>query len=188
MISSRRKGGYLAVVILGLAALAVDRFVLSGGTSEPMVAVAVERVRHAMTMSASSSDATPALSIPELPFPRGLDKWNSHSSIRDLFAPPIAVRGAELQGVEADKDSPGTDRPQHPEQANSDVFLTRHHLNGVLVFQRLKIAVVDGTWVRIGQIVDGCTLRSVSGNEARFECRDREAVLKVVKTDTLRPR
>ncbi|UCC30297.1 MAG: hypothetical protein JSU86_19115 [Phycisphaerales bacterium] len=188
MISPRKKGGYLAVVILGLAALAVDRCVLSGGTGEPMVAVAIEQSRRAMTMLVSPSDAAPTLSIPELPFPRGLDKWNSQSSIRDLFAPPVAVLRAESQGTKADKDRPGTDRPQHPEQASSDVFLTQHRLNGVMVDERLKIAIVDGTWIRIGQTVDGCTLTDVSGNEARFECHDREAVLKVVQTETSRPR
>lgn len=188
MMSPRKKGGYLAVVILGLAAIAVDRCVLSGGTGEPMVAVALEQGRRAMTTSPPFSDAAPTLSIPELPFPRGLGMSDAQPLVRDLFAPPAAVLGADSQGAKADKDRPGTGRAQRPEQASSDVFLTRHRLNGVLVDERLKIAIVDGAWTRIGQTIYGCTLKGVSGNEARFECCDGEAVLKVVKTDTLNRR
>ena len=56
-------------------------------------------------------------------------------------------------------------------------FIRRHELGGILFHEDLKIAVLDGRWMRIGELIDGCTLKKISGNTARFECYDGKAEL-----------
>lgn len=179
-MSRHRKATYLAVMALGGAILAVDRFVLSDGTTQPAVALA----GNPLAATASSSPAqTPAgMPIPELPFPRGLEPFDPDAPMRDLFEPPASALDGDPS---ADKDRLLLGLNERPERMNSAMFVARHRLGGVLVHERLRIAVVDGVWLRTGQAVDGCTLADISGDEVRFECLDGEAVLKMTDTRTL---
>jgi hypothetical protein len=118
------------------------------------------------------------LAIPELPFPNDLSPLDQVVAVRDLFAPPMSVLDPSTDGTSTDKHGtePGDDR-------TGAVFLTQHRLTGVLIREGLEIAVVDDTWVQIGQELDGCMLVALSGNEATFACPDQEVVLKVVEAE-----
>ena len=66
-------------------------------------------------------------------------------------------------------------------------IVTELILDGVLIQQRLRMAVLEGRPVRIGDTVDGCVLKKIAGYRAEFECHDGPAVLKVRDIDTYRP-
>ncbi|MGB2984558.1 MAG: hypothetical protein WBE26_01635 [Phycisphaerae bacterium] len=178
-MSRQRKGAYLTLLAVGAAALAVDRWILTEGITEPDAAFALGAGGSAPVIASPPPEPTSTLSIPELPFPRGLEPLDQQGLARDLFAPPTLATDRDSS---TDKDQRETNGRGGARRANSATFVTQHRLNGVLVHQRLKIAIVDGAWVRIGELVDGCTLAAVSGNEARFQCHDAEAVLNVGET------
>ena len=184
-MSRRKRWAYLVVMLCGGIALSVDRFFLSGEAAEPSVAAATERIPLHAASPAVSSDATPALSMPELPFPRGVAAYTSVSRIRDLFAPPAAVLKGSLDGATADKGRSGLNPGERSGHVGHAKFAAQHRANGVMSQGRLKIAIVDGAWLQIGQSIDGCELTSILGNEVRFECYDGEAVLAVTGAGTL---
>src|SRR3990172_4840638 len=137
-MSRGKKRAYVAVMLLGGAALVVDRFILTSSVTAPARVAASDTRLPARAPAAAPATPDAALSIPELPFPRGLPAWDPHGPIRDLFAPfpnqestdkARSPRGAEDKGTCA-------------------VFATQHHLDAVLLQERLRIAIVDGAWVR----------------------------------------
>jgi hypothetical protein len=174
----RKKQVYFVILIVSGLALAVDRFVLSGSVSAP------EKVKASPPEAlASPADSTVAAAegeapaIPELPFPHGVERFTFGSDIPDLFAPPRHfVRGDTVPSVTGVDNPGGEDKPP-TRGLNSSAFAIQHELDGVLDHQRLKIAIIGGRWMRIGDEIDGCTLARISGDVARFECRDGEAVL-----------
>jgi hypothetical protein len=177
-MTRRKKRLYLGVMILSGLALFVDRFILSESVMVPDPAIgspAEPAGRHAGAVSTATEDA---LSIPELPFPRGVEHFTFGSEIPDLFAPPTAAsdENAARPGG-SDNDPLATDARQS-KGAGRAAFLTDHELGGLLTHERLRIAIVDGRWLRLGDEVDGCTLTRISGKEAVFDCYDGEAVLK----------
>ena len=169
-----RKRAYLMVLAVGALALAVDQCVLTSGGTEPSTAIAAN---SGLPVAGPSPGATaePARSIPELPFPRGLKSTSGQMPIRDLFFPPNLAGTRGSARLAADKG-----RRNASDSVGRAMFVTRHRLDGVMALQRLRIAVVDGAWIRVGDSLDGCELTDVSGNEARFECADGEATLEVI--------
>ena len=51
----------------------------------------------------------------------------------------------------------------------------------------LRIAIVDGVWVREGAKFDGCKLERISNNQAVFSCYDGDATLVAGTPDLLFP-
>jgi hypothetical protein len=174
----RKKQVYFGIMIVSGLALAVDRFVLSESVTAPDEVKASPQETPASlagSTGAAAEEEVPA--IPELPFPRDVERFEFGSDIPDLFAPPRHfVRDATIPSVTG-ADDPGSENIPPPRGLNSGAFTIQHELDGVLDHQRLKIAIIDGRWMRIGDEVDGCTLARISGDGARFECRDGEAVL-----------
>ncbi len=183
-MSKNRKKAYLGLMVIGGAALFIDRFLLVKSVSEPSAAVALPAVEQASRLgTAPSPSGSTALSIPEIPFPRDLPDFDDDASgepIRDFFAPPRSTLQEEAEQAATDKES--RDRAAHRGLASAAMFMTQHRLEGILVHQRLRIAVVDGISLAPGQSLDGCTLVYVSDNEVRFECHDGLAVLKMTDT------
>ena len=174
-----KKRVYLGLMLLCAVALIVDRVVLSDSVTGPAVVAAAGRA------SALPASPAPPLSIPELPFPQGIEPLDPTSEIRDLFAPPPSEPQDQTDAASDNEDSstPG----QNPTgQVPRDLFVTKHVLHAVMVNERLKIAIVDGRWRRIGETIDGCTLTDISGGEVRFECYDGSASLRL-HPDELRP-
>ncbi len=174
----RRRGTYLTLLAIGAMALAVDRWILSDGATGPAVATALNPSDTNESPSAPGPTSTSKLMIPELPFPHGLETVDAGGTVRDLFAPPLFLGGENSSGSAADKDSTARDG-RNASASTSATFMAHHRLEGVLVHERLRIAIVDGIWVRVGQTIDGCRLTVLSGNEARFTCDDNEATLHV---------
>lgn len=185
MSTTRRKRVYVGVIILAVAALAVDKFFLSEGQAaglSPHGSTAPAEARGSVDRRPMSPEAVPTVRIPEVPFPRGLEPLDPSAGvfIRDFFAPPESALNRDPPDSQTDKSGRNANQPDRHGRLGRSTFVSRHRLSGVLLDQRLKIAIVDGTWLRIGQSLNGCTLASVSGNEARFECYDGEAVLEII--------
>ena len=162
-----KKKIYIALMLLGGAALVVDRCVLTPSVTMPTTAAA--------STPRAAAPSAEALATLELPFPRAIPAWDPQSPIRDLFAPYSDDDGA-------DKRSTRTSRGADAGQGTCADFVTQHRLDAVLVQESLKIAIVDGAWVRIGESVNGCVLTEVVGNKVHFRCRDGDTVI------TLSPR
>lgn len=181
MGQSRRKL-YLVLLAVSALGLVIDRFVLTGSATAPTEASAATVVRPPVGRDAVTSNAGPSASIPEIPFPTGLVAAEALLTIPDVFAPPsVRFRGKSGAGPPYNAGM-GSGGRGPSERLSGAAFESRHTLDGVLVYQRLKIAVLDGRTVRIGDTIDGCTLKDVSGYRARFECHDGPAVLKVRDT------
>jgi hypothetical protein len=122
----------------------------------------------------------PLLSVPELPFPRGAESFFEPAALsEDLFMPPPAIWVDDAVQAGTDKGESGLQGGNSPEKATRAIFVSSHRLEAVIVEKRLRIAVVDGVWLRVGQSLDGCRLMDILGSEVRFGCKDGEAVLKV---------
>jgi len=169
---------YFAVMIFSGLALFVDRFVFSDNAATPEAANASFPGVAVQSTDLSVPVAQNAPAIPELPFPREVERFTFGSEIRDVFAPPSAASSEKLGPYGAGEDGllPGDGaRARGLDRAS---FEAQHELGGVLTHERLRIAIVDGRWLRIGDKLDGCTLTRVSGEAACFECHNGEAVLK----------
>jgi len=180
----QRRGTYLALLAVGATALAADRWIFSGGTAVTDPAIALGQ--HAPQSATPPIDPGSAhgMLIPELPFPHHLPSSDLHEPLRDLFAPPERVSAKDPSNARGDKQACDKSASGEAKPTDSDTFVSQHRLNGVLIDQRLRIAIVDGRWVRIGEALSGCTLLEVSGNEVRFKCLDGEAALNVSQTRT----
>jgi len=106
----------------------------------------------------------------ELPFPRTIPAWDPRTPIRDIFAP-------FSDGDAADKRHPRSPGGGDAGKASCADFVARHHLDAVLVQESLKIAILDGVWVRMGESIDGCVLTEIVGHKVRFRCRDGDTSL-----------
>ncbi len=165
----KKKKVYFTVMLISACALVVNSFVLSSDLPEPETPA-----RKDGTASDASSSVS-GLPIPELPFPRGISPIDPEAEVPDLFAPPHLKR--RFDGVDADKPAGNAAQLSAPGHLSSASFEEAHHLNGILVDQRLKIAGLDGQWVRIGTSVDGCTLTDISPREVTFRCFDNSVIL-----------
>lgn len=173
---------YSAVVGVGLIALVVDRCFL--GATAPQSSAAgepgddIEQDHSAHSQSAPPSRRRPAvaaaagkISVPELHFPRNLPTFDSAMEMRDLFQRPgiAPVRGG--------KASAGQSGDDEETAIGRESFAAVHHVDGVFVQERLKIAIVNGKWVREGEKIDECTLLRIEGDSAVFQCHDGDTVL-----------
>lgn len=179
-MTKRRRTIYMGVMIVGGLALAVDRCVLSDGAITPAQAIAIETVP---VSARPSAPITPPASstVPVVPFPSEIAAFDPEIPLRDLFSPPAWVRDASATHTASDKRSANVSGP-----VTNERFTSTHRLIGVLLYDGLEIAIVDGLWLHIGEHVDGCTLQCVEGNQARFRCgEEEEAVLRVTDNTTL---
>lgn len=186
-MTRRKKHIYLTIIGLGAIALAVDRFLLPRDATTPATAAA--DVSTPQTVEEASVSPILRLPIPELPFPAGLDAFalsDSSTGPRDLFARPGSQSDLAAANAGADKNDRRGRGKNGPGKLCCAEFDRAHTLGGVLIHQRLRIAVVDGTWMRPGDSVDGCRLARIDGNKVVFECYDGASVLTIVSTDVLR--
>jgi len=182
-MSPRKKKTYLAIIALGGVGVLVDRFILTAPVSQPTEAVAATPTHSAEPTGKGTQSGSFALrSIPELPFPRGLEAYHAGEEFRDLFAPP----GSQWRGRPGDGRTDNAEGSRRLTTASS--FPQRHKLTGVVLLERLGIAVVDGSWLRIGESLDGCLLTEIGNNSARFRCSDGETSLEVIESANPSPR
>ncbi|MCH8966400.1 MAG: hypothetical protein IID43_01860 [Planctomycetes bacterium] len=170
-MSHKRKRLYIALMVLAAAGFGVDRFVFSRSSTAPSVAMASSGVAAASVFPNISGNTDAALAIPELPFPRAVEGYSFGDDIQDIFTPPgWEPNGSTKSGnrFRAARDSGPSGRAE---------FMRSHELGGILFHDNLKIAVLDGRWMRVGEMIDGCTLKNVSGSQVLFECYDGKAEL-----------
>ena len=153
------------------AALIVDLLIPTGGSTVPAAAQAAP-TRPIMTTTA---EALPL--IPTLPFPRSVRTWDGSSDIHDIFEPPQVQRNATDEGQSPDKTLGSEVSSKIDDETNRKSFASQHALHAVMVSGSLRIAIVDGTWVREGENFDGCKLERISNNQALFSCYDGNVTL-----------
>lgn len=155
----RKKKRYLLVIGLSGVGLIADRMIPTDSPAAPVAA----RAASTGPIANTAPDALPL--IPKLPFPRSLRTWDRSSDIRDIFLPPQIERSATNEGQFPDETPSPID-----DETNRQSFASQHTLHAVMVSGSLRIAIVDGTWVRIGESFDGCELQRISNNQAAFSC------------------
>ncbi len=178
---------YLALIAAGLAVLVVDRCFL--GASAPASTAASEVEPAAKAEGGESMPAPPPrpvpnqapgaqgskLSVPELHFPRNLPAYDPAFEMRDVFARreednSISDVGHTGKTGSGKKGAAG-------DAIGREAFQTAHRLDAVMVQESLRIAVVDGRWMRVGDAVDRCTLTRIEGDAVVFQCHDGDSVL-----------
>ncbi len=176
MMDASKKKTYAVILILGGVALVVDRLILSESAAAPRMAVAsgAAPLANPPPTPDDNAEGPSPLAIPELPFPRGVARFSDESRLPDLFASP-------QERLRAARATDSNDVAREVMAARSSLsraaFEQAHRLDGVFIQQRLRIAVIDGQWSRIGQKIDGCTLEEIASREVRFACKDGVAVL-----------
>lgn len=165
MVSRKKKRCLLVMGLCGVA-LIVDRLTPTNSSTVPAAAQA------APTRPIVNAAAEGLPLIPKLPFPRSLRTWDRSSDIRDIFLPPQIENNATDEGRSPDETAPHVDG-----ETNRQSFASRHALHAVMVSGSLRIAIVDGTWVREGEDFDGCKLERISNNQASFFCYDGNVTL-----------
>ncbi len=175
-MSPRRRTTYLILIGVGGVALLVEAFVLGEDATPQTAPDGGSSGSVVLAVSAAVAEVGGPLPVPELPFPV-LKAKETPELTRDPFRPPGSPDNAMGGEAEAKKGS----------QVTSHLFGELHRLDGVMLQQSLKIAIVDGTSVRIGQAIDGCTLTAVSENDVRFSCDDGEVTLRVGASNTRDP-
>ncbi len=176
MMEVSKKKTYAVILILGGVALVVDRLILSESAAGPRLAVASEAApsTNAPATPDDTAEGPGPLAIPELPFPRDVARFSDESRLPDLFASP-------RERLRASGATDSHDVTREAMAARSSLsraaFEDAHRLDGVFIQQRLRIAVIDGKWSRIGEKIDGCTVEEIASREVRFACKDGVAVL-----------
>ncbi len=165
----RKKKILLLVIGLSGVGLIVDSMIPTDSTTVPAAA----RAAPTRPIVNTAAEALPL--IPILPFPRSVRTWDRSSDIRDIFLPPQVVSNATDDGQSLDKTL--GDETSYKADANRQSFASQHALHAVMVSGSLRIAIVDGTWVREGEDFDGCKLERISNNQASFSCYDGNVTL-----------
>ncbi len=161
-----RKQLLAAVCVLGACAIAVDRFVLGAGDGVDIVAPAdiAMPVVPAVTATVPSPVVPPTLaSTPSPTVARRLTQVKTDiRSLRDAFISPQSVATSAADSVD---------------ESATEKFVAAHQLQGVLRSTKGHAAIVDGRIVRVGQAIDGFSLKRVDRRSATFMQGDLRVVL-----------
>lgn len=184
-MSRKRKQLYALLLILGGLTFVVNRVILTNGAITPSSVVASPRP-HPISLNKTQqvSDA-PSNLLPALPFPQNLPPYDPRYSLRDIFTPFPKRSTTNPSLKSADKNR--SDIEKDMRLSRSVIFTTQRRLDAVLNSARLNIAIIDGQWIRVGDMLDGCKLRKLEGTKAYFLCSDGDAVLNLVITDVTIP-
>lgn len=182
-MNPQRKKAYLLLIVIAVVALVVDRLVLTDSITTPDVALAsmVEpstAVRPTQPMVVSQRNT-----IPVLPFPMHLPTIDPETRLVDIFQ-PVPQRG--YLSTQAEKEQLRSTGRSGVVQLKASAFKRQHRLTGVLIYGQVKVAIVDGKWIRINEKISGCHLESMSGNQAHFICHDGPVVLTVENPSQLK--
>lgn len=164
---------YLAVILLGLAALVVDRW--RGSRRRPASAEASNVVASAPRPPAGETATSPnqPLSVTMPAFPKLASDPLRLAGVRDPFTIAAAARSALL---------PAPPPPEEQEQgrgtlAPSAAFRAAHRLHAIVFVSAARVAVLDGVMVSEGQRIDDCDLERISERSVRFACPDADVDL-----------
>lgn len=184
-MTTKRKKIYTLLMLLGVIAFFMDRMLLSDSTTAPSKAVASPVYRRTTPVAKETVSENASISIPALAFPRNILTYDPRFSMRDIFSP--YPKWQHEQSSLHSTDKARSDIEKNMRLSRSVIFMTQHKLNAILNGPDLKIAIIDGHWVRVGDTFDGCKLRKLEGEKIYFTCSDGEAVLNLVITDVTFP-
>ena len=171
-----RKTALVSACVIGVGALAFDRFVMDAPTPQGA---------EAADLLLSPSDEAPATFEPESYQIAG---FGSRLSVA------LASLGGTEQAVDAFKDLRSPERVTDQQAGAVDPgrspepFFQRHKLGAVVLAGSESIAMVDGEMVRIGQFVDGFELVEIANAKARFSDGRKSIWLHVDRPEIERPR
>lgn len=180
---SRERKAYASVLVLGLIALGIDRFVIG----PPTAAGADEYSVRPEELSQAGAEppeplvhvVKPAQQPAAISLGQRLRRFENAGSgpdITDLFQLPPAWRPAERE--------PTAVRP--PPGLSAAEQFQRRRLNGVLVETTgpdRRQAIVDGQVIVVGQSLDGFRLVEVTQRSAVFEGNGHRVVLQTQRVD-----
>lgn len=169
----RKRNTYLITMAVCAVALLIDRLFLSDSPS--LASAEEEPGMRTDSASADASNSAAALTVPELPFPPGLTPLPVEASARDPFAPPPEAHRSEQRHTGNHAASPSGEAGAE----SFAQFATSHRLQGVMIAEPRPIAVVDGRWLTLGDVLGDCVLQSITPEQAVFHCADGEASLRL---------
>ena len=166
---------YVAVLVLVLAALLVDRVFLAPETAGPEEANALP--------SPPSGKAPPMLSA-ALPH---AEKRSDQESLADRLKAISGSKELDLIGIKdafrtpqawMDEYSPKVRNDSNPTPVTlAAEFMRNHRLKAVMVNSKTSSIVIDDRCLFVGQEFDGFTLVSVNEHSATFESNNTRVVL-----------
>ena len=197
-MTSSRKRTYMGLMAVGAVALVVDRCMLSDGapasvsaeeanpatgseetprTRAPRSPASTRPKQGPQSGGGPHSGATEELSIPELPFPRNLKSLDVTAPVRDIFARPHSETASSSAEVTTDASGSSSSEGMTAHSSQRATFAENHRLEAVMINDGLKIAILEGRWMRVGDSIDGCALSAIEGEAAIFHCHDGDVVL-----------
>jgi hypothetical protein len=186
-MSKRKKTIYAVILLLGAAALLVDR-AMSASPAQlvapaPRAAGFSPRGRP-LSESGVETATAPAVSVAATPFPDLSAHAKPIAHIRDLFAITDIVRKA-MFGAAADNNTRTAEMPgrgRWPGVLTPEAFRQSHRLTAVMLGEHTSFAIVDGQWLRVGDRLDGHELIEITGTTATFQLANRRATLSVLES------
>jgi hypothetical protein len=176
-VTARSKKTYAVLIALALLALLVDR--LLPGSSELGPEPAQAAAHHAR-QAATANALVPVSMVVAAPFPRELAPAPEAVAVRDIFALTPRLY-AVLVGMDPPEEGAARGILRRPARPRIAEFKAAHRLSAVLSAPALRIAMVDGRWIREGEQLDGCTLARIAGQTAYFSCADGTADISVAR-------
>jgi len=171
MVLAKRQKALIAVFLLGLVGLVVDRVFLrpQGG---PDSASADSSDSHAVPLSpAQDAPSAPAEAQGPGVAERLQRAWPDREPNAAEARDPFSLAGSWLRGA-------GTGSSAAPDPAQA--FAGTHPLVAVVVDGRQSYALVNDRVLKLGEQIDGFTLVSVGPKSAVFECRGQQVVLELL--------
>ncbi|MEK6674335.1 MAG: hypothetical protein AABZ47_01620 [Planctomycetota bacterium] len=181
-----KKTKYMVLVSVAVVGLAVDRFLWPSSSPTPVSAETSSSINATGTSGPPNSSlvieksTTVAASenaaiLPDVAFPRVAGSWIPEvGKVRDIFALPSSDESQQYGDG-------GAPRRAGSKLANGRAMFTQQfQLHGILVRDDLKIAVVGGQWLQIGDTIGGCKLTDITGTDAIFRCQDGNVTLTTV--------
>lgn len=163
------------IIALCIAALAVDKLLLSDGAQPEPAGAAEPAPDQSSPVSDGSSDRKPAPL--EIRLDQKLAEYDDIDPPRDPFQMSDAMKAA-LPPPSFQPPARGTvENPSTPPEITAEVFESDHRLEAVLAAGSSSMAVVNGQTVHLGEGLDGFTLVSVKDRSAVFERGEERATL-----------
>ncbi len=184
-MNAKKKKLYGGVLLIGLLALTLDRFLLAEPASATAAVPRKARAEGPPADAEQEPSTGPILSAAA--FPGLLPAPETGDDIRDAFTLSGMGRRLMLGEDEADFGAPGSGRHGGRRGASAADFKARHELHAVMTGTATRVAIVDGRWLSLEEAVDGCFLTDITGQTAVFECWDGTAELSVTMFGTPSP-
>jgi len=184
--------GRVPLILLAvlLAALGIDRFVLTPGHVKPSTAIATPAVPSGTrpVIASPQSGDVPQPAEPDAPKPLG--------PRRDEGRPGATCLAARLESLAAEREldvagvkdafapssewvGPGPDSAEAAQGGPAWRFAKEHRLRSVLVSDDAGSVTVNNTVVALNEEIDGFKLVSVTDRTAVFQCGDESVELKL---------